>query len=236
MPVSPEAIPDTHPAVASLLTKITALGAKPKQGDFEDYEEFETKRDTWIEERARLRARVDSVREDVARRLTLEQAEANRAAKETTTRFEQTEAAARERHDDYDEQIQAAKDANIRVSDDIVTAMLESPHGGELRYYLCANPSEVSRLMTLTPHRQIVELGMIESRIAASLPEPAATRRPTARTTRAPEPQRNLIGDLASAGTRFKSPEEEMNHPATTQARYNQLRNEMDRQSGRRVM
>jgi hypothetical protein len=234
-PIVAEDVPDTHPRIAALLTKMTALGAKPKQGDFEDFEEFEEKRDKWIEDRATLRGRVESVREDVARQATLESDEANRAAADTASSFKLTEDHAREQHDDYDEQIAAAAKAGLRVSDDIATAILESPHGGELRYYLCAHPSEVDRIMALRPHRQIAELGIIESRIAASLPEQKPKARPTARVTKAPDPQQNLIGDLGGGGTRFKTREEEMNHPGTTLARYNVLRNQMDVETGRRT-
>lgn len=229
--VSADDVPDTHPQVAALLTKITALGAKPKQGDFPEFEDFEEKRDTWIEERARLRARVDSVREDVARRESLANDEAQRAAEETTTAFEATEATARTRHADYDEKISAARTAGINVSDDVVTALLESPHGGELRYYLCANPGEVARINALSPHRQVVELGIIESRITASLPaEPKTPARPGARVTHAPAPQRNLVGDLPSVAKK-----RDLNDPTLTQPEYNRLRDEMDRESGRRV-
>lgn len=234
-PVVADDIPDTHPAIKVLTDKITALGAKPKQGDFADFDEFEEKRDTWIEERARLRARVDSVREDVARRETLANDEAQRAAEQTTNAFQAAEGKARTRHADYDEQIEKAKTDGVRVSDDIVTALLESAHGGELRYYLCANRAEVDRLNKLSPHRQIAELGMIESRIIASLPTEPRGGRPAARSTKAPEPQENLIGDLSVPPT-FKSREEEMNDPRTTQARYNKLRNEMDAESGRRLV
>ncbi len=230
--VKPEDVPDTYPEIAALTTKITALGPKPKQADFADFDEFEEKRDTWIEERARLRARVDSVREDVARRETVAIAEAHRAAQETTTAFQASEATARARHADYDDKVKATIAAGLIVSDDLGRAILESPHGGELRYYLMANPAEVARLNALSPHRQLVEIGMVESRIAASLQpdgrhEPT---RPTARTTRAPDPQRNLVGELPSAARK-----KDLNDPSLTQAEYNRLRDEMDRESGRRV-
>lgn len=233
--VEAASVPDTHPQVAAALAAVTALGARPKQDDFPDFEVFEAAKDTWIEDRARLRMRVDVVREDVARRLSQEGTEANRAAQATKSAFAQAEEGCRTRHADYDEQVEAATKAGVRVSQDVAMAMLESPIGADVRYYLITHPKEITRIAALTPHRQVAEIGILEGRIAASIRQPSGrvltTGRP--RVSLAPEPQENLMGDLPSGGR--KSREEEMNDPRTTQVRYNQLRNEMDRESGRRT-
>lgn len=111
---------------------------------------------------------------------------------------------------------------------------MESPVGGEVTYYLVSNPQELARLNSLSPHRAIAELGVIEGRIqAAARTTPAAaapTPRPGARTTKAPEPQKVLLGDFSGA-----SRPKDLNDPNLTLAEYNRLRDEMDIDSGRRV-
>lgn len=229
--VEPDTIADTHPRIAAILAKITALGAKPKQADFADFEEFEEKRDTWIEERARLRARADSVREDVAHRETIALEEANRAAKTTQTSYETSVDASKGRHADYDDVMAAAREQGLTVSPDVRTALFESPDGGEVTYYLCKNPQEVTRLNGLSPHRQLAELGVLEGRIRASIKTPG--KAPLARTTRAPDPQDHLVGDLPSS--RKAREVEDFSDATLSQAEYNRVRDEQDRASGRRL-
>lgn len=227
-------VPDTHPEIAAILGKVTALGAKPKQGDFADFDEFEEKKDQWIETRAILKARVEIVREDVARRETHLIADANRAADETHSAFEQSIVAAKGRHADYDEVMNRVRDEGLRISRDLGQAAMESPIGADVLYYLATHPTEMARIDALSPNRQLAEVGLIEGHLAATIRPAASAQRPTARTTRAPDPQQHLVGDLPSRGS-FASRDEEMNHPSTTIARYNQLRNEMDVESGRRM-
>ena len=231
--IAASAIPDAHPEVAAVLAQRDALGPKPKQADFADFEDFEDKRDTWIEKRATLSARAESVREDVARRVSIEQGEANRAAAETAQSFQGTIAAAKARHADYDQTVQKATDDGLTLPRDVAQALMESPIGAEVMYYLAANPSEVHRINALpTANRKIAEIGILEGRVAAGLraaPTPAAAGRTPVRTTKAPDPQNVVLGDFSSAGKK-----KDINDPNLTLAEYNQIRNEMDVASGRR--
>lgn len=225
------AVPDTHPEVAAVLAEIAALGAKPKQADFADYDEFEEKKDAWIEQRGALRGKAESVRMDVARRASIEQAEANRAAAVTAKAFDKTVEAAKARHADYDEAMERTKTEGLHVSRDVGVALMESPIGADVMYYLASNPTEVHRINALSPARQIAEIGILEGRIAASLrQQPTTPTRPAARVTKAPDPQNVVLGDFSSAGKK-----KDINDPNLTLAEYNQLRNEMDEASGRRV-
>lgn len=235
--ITPDQVPDTHPELATMQTQIEALGAKPQQADFEDFDQFENARDQWIETRASLRAEMNTVRKDVARRESIALDAANRAASETADAFAQTVADARSRHADYDDAMDAAREQGLAVSRDLGQALMESPVGAEVLYHLVTNPSEVDRLAALSPTRALTELGMIEGRIAARLAgRPGAARpvsqqtRPVARTTRAPEPQRTVLGEMPSAPNRRN-----LNDPNLSQQEYNRLRDEMDRESGRRT-
>lgn len=230
--VTADQIPDTHPDIQAVRAKITALGPKPKQEDFTDFAEFEDKKDQWLEDRAFLRGREATVREDVARRETIATTEANRAAQATATAFEQSVAAAKGRHADYDDQMEAARTAGITVGSDVGTALMESAIGADVAYYLVTHPAEVERINALSPHRQIAEVGILEGRIAAAMrsPAPITATRPSARLTRAPEPQGTVLGDLSGTAKT-----KDINDPSLTQAEYNRMRDQMDRDSGRRT-
>ncbi len=228
--INPDDVPDTHPAVALVLKKISDLGPKPKQDDFEDFAAFEDKRDEWIEERARLRARADTVREDVARRESIALTTANRAAKATHDQWKTTVAASRARHEDYDEKMAAAREAGITLRRDVAQALMESEIGAEVIYYLVSNPAELTRINAIaSPHRALAEAGKLEGRIAAGIRKPAAGG-PAARTTKAPDPQSTLLGTERSDVGKGKS----LDDPNLSQAEYNRLRDEQDIQSGRR--
>lgn len=229
--IRPEDIPETHPELVAVQVEMTALGKKPVQGDFADFEEFEAKRDQWIEDRATLRSDLNAVRKDVARRETDAIATANRAAAETASAFEQSVSAAKVRHADYDDVMAHVRDDGITVGREIGHLLMESPHGGEVTYYLATHPAEVDRINTLSPARQLAAVVQIEDRLTATLGgRPGTPPRPTARTTRAPDPQVHLVGDLPSARTA-----KDLNDPSLSQAEYNRLRDQMDRESGRRL-
>ncbi len=229
--VKPEEIPDTHPELRAIDAALTALGEKPKQDDFDDFAKFEEARDTYIENRATLRAEKTAVRKDVARQETISLDDANRAAAQTASAFEVSVKAARERHDDYEDLMDAARKRGLQVSNDAGTAIMESEVGGDLAYYFAKYPAEVDRLNTLSPHRQVVEVGKIEARIqaAVSAQKVKEPSRSTARMTRAPEPQRTFVGDLPSAGAT-----KDLNDPSLSLAEYNRLRDQMDVDNGRR--
>jgi len=223
-------IPDTHPEVAKALKAITDLGPRPKQEDFADYNEFEEKKDEWIETRASLRTRADIVREDVARREAARVAAANRAEAEADAAFLASMTDAKTRHADYDTVMDAARTSGLEVQHHIGQAVRRSPIGAEVSYYLATHREEVTRLNGLDPHRAVAEVGKLEARLEAEITagkKPAAT---PGRVTKAPDPQRNLMGDLPTH-TQTK----DLNDPNLTQAEYNAIRNAQDRERGRPV-
>lgn len=233
-PVKADDVPDTHPEVAKALQAIDAIGPRPKSEDFDDYNKFEEARDEWIERRATARARINFVREDVARRETAALDDANREFHKLVEDYTQTVDRARERHEDYDDAMAAAEEQGLSVSQDMKDALMRSPEGGEVIYHLVTHPEEVARLNALPTSRALAELGKIESRIEASLKRQPASRqqpttgRPAARITRAPEPTGTTLGDLPSANNTG------LDDPNLSLAEYNRLRDQMDVQSGRR--
>jgi hypothetical protein len=227
--VKPTDIPETHPDLADLQAELAALGEKPQQDAFDDYSAFEAARDTWIENRATIRAEINSVRKDVARREAAALDEANRAAQEQIGRWEKAVNDARARHADYDSVMAAAN--HLTISRDMQIAMAESDLGADVAYHLAKHPAEVMRLNGLSTHRALAELGIIEGRLRAGLRStPPAPARPGARTTKAPEPQGTTLGDFAGPGVK-----RDLNDPNLSQAEYNRLRDEMDAQNGRYV-
>ncbi len=228
--IKPEQVPDTHPEIAEILARRQALGPKPKQDDFADFEEYETKLHEWLTESGALRGEERTARKGVAARLTTEHEQANRAVTETMERFAQSRAAAKARHADYDAVMDDASAADVRVLAHIKEGIAESDIGGELTYYLAKNTAELDRIQALPPVKGLVALGALEGRIRATMPRQATTTRTIARTTRAPLPQESLVGDgPAGAETR------DLNDPSLSMSEYNRLRNEMDEKSGRRV-
>lgn len=227
--IAPKDVPDTHPDVVAALKAVTDLGERPKQGDFEDFDAFEEAKDKWIEDRAIARAQVESVRKDVARRETARATEANRVEQQRRSAWSQTLAAAKARHADYDAAMEAANQAGLEVSNAIGAAVYDSPIGAELSYFLATNTDETKRLNGLTPSRALAELGKIEARLEAELTvTPVNTGGRSVRTTKAPDPQRNLADGLPS-----HTAQKDLDDPNISQAEYNKRRDAMDRASGR---
>lgn len=229
--ITPEQILDTHPEIAPLVASLAKLGAKPKQADFADLDEFEEKRDEWIGKKARLEARIDNTRDAVAARESTIRTQAKRDAAVVGVAYQRTERASRARHADYQTVMDTAKTAGWKVQPHLAQAIFESPQGAELAYYLAKNPKEVARLNVLTPHRGVVEIGIIEGRITAGSRGGIVARPPAAtRMTRASDPPRSLIdGHSGRVSTT------DLNDPNLSLAEYNHKRDEMDRQSGRRT-
>lgn len=223
-------VPDDHPELKAIDAEIAKI-VKPKQDDFDDFEKFEAARDQAIEDRAFLRSERERTKAAIAAHATQVHADADQKAATTAGAFDKSVRDAKARHADYDDLLAAAAARKLDVSEDLATAIFESEVGGELTYYLAKWPAEVTRLSGLSPHRQIIELGKIEARVQQALSkEPNRAAKPGARTTRAPEPQRFMVGDLPSGDT-----EKDLNDPNLSQQEYNRLRDKMDEASGRRI-
>lgn len=234
-PVKAETIPDTHPELAPALKALADLGPKPKQGDYADFDEFEEARDAWVEKKARLGARVDFVREDVARRETIALEQANRDFLDRAARHEESVRRAAARHEDYKDAMDRATEQGLDLPVELKEALMDSPEGGEVLYHLVNNPADVSRLNQLPRNRALAELGIIEGRVTAALKrqpqgqQPASQQRTAGRVSRAPEPQGTSLGDAPAVYS-----ETSLDDPNLSLAEYNRRRDAMDVRSGRR--
>lgn len=224
--VKPEDVPGNHPALADIAARRTALGAKPLQGDFDDFMEFEAKRDDWVAETGALRAEERLARQGVATQATIAAERANRDAEAARTAFTGRIDEARARHADYDTVMDAADDNDMRVLEHVKAEIMASEIGGELAYYLAKNPAAVDRLNALDARAVIREVTRLEDRIKATMPaKPGRQVRPV---TRAPRPQEHSI-DGDPGGVR----QIDLNDPNLPFAEYKAERARMDRASGR---
>jgi hypothetical protein len=119
----------------------------------------------------------------VDQRLREEQSKREREAEETAKAERQREygkrlAAAREKHEDFEDVLNSIKGTDLeRVHTDVVEYMQESEQGAELLYHLAKNPDVLDRLRKLSPRRFIAELGKLEAKWEQ--PAPAKEETPT---------------------------------------------------------
>ena len=91
------------------------------------------------------------------------------------------EEAARSSYDDYDEAIQDA--ADVFVSKSAIDAILDSPLGAEIRYYLAKHPDEAEATRGMSDVAAMRHIGKIEAKIEAQ-----KTNKPAVKASSAPAP------------------------------------------------
>lgn len=155
--------------------KPPVVEGEPNQENFDSYEEYIDARADWkFEQRLEQQRKEDR------------QKQATAAAQERAGKMADLADAARGKHEDYDEVLEAADD--IQVSASLRDALVESENLPELQYHLVKNPAEVARLNALTPIAAAREIGKLEAKLTAAPPvEPPATPKPKS-ATKAPEP------------------------------------------------
>lgn len=108
--------------------------------------------------------------------------EAKKAQQQQAKEWEARESEARSSMEDYDETFQDF--VSLRPSKDVVEAVIESPVGPAIAYYLGSNPDESKRISALSPKRQVIEIGKIELKIM----EPERKAVAPVKKTQAPPP------------------------------------------------
>lgn len=120
----------------------------------------------------------------------VQQMEAERKATEAQHRvlasWQEKQAAAADKYADFEEVV---GDSEAAISREMGQAIVESDYGADIAYYLAQHPEDAKRIASLSPIRQIVEIGKLEDRV--SKPAPKAI-------TKAPEP-------ITPAGSRAKA-------------------------------
>lgn len=119
----------------------------------------------------RVERGLDKVRGSVAQDLHSQAAERAWEAKQDVARSE---------YADYDEKVTAGAH-NWPCSPDMAEAIRTSDAGGKIAYHLASNPDEARRIVGLSPHAQIREIGKIEATLETAKPEGT-------KTTNAPKP------------------------------------------------
>ena len=153
---------------------------------------------------------------------TLDKREVNRLHKQATDAraeansarldaFHERAAEAREKFADFDDVVM--KPAQLPMSQDTQSLVLEMDESAEVIYHLAKNPSEASRINRLSEREKAFELGKIASRI---------TQAPPRKTTQAPTPVSAVAGKT-SGGSGF--------NPATASVQEFSDRYRKDRES-----
>lgn len=200
-------------------TKREKLGAKPKQEDFTDFDEYETKRDEWLEARGALRAQEELAHQGAASRVDLARQDATRAAQADSAAYEASKTSAAARHADYVEVMTKADADKLQLGANLHKPIVQSGEaGGEVTYYLAKNRAELARLNALDPIHAAVEIG----KLAATLMRAPGAREtpppPKKRISAAPDPQGTELGAASSVIT-------DDLEAATSQQEYNRMRN-----------
>ncbi len=163
----------------------------PKIEDFQDVNSFLEARDAWVLERARDEFRREQ--EQAAQRQQQESQQHGQqvAVMQAVERFKGAEADARDRHADYDTVAATPHMQALRqYRPDVARAVIDSPHGPDVVYYLGKNPAVAQQLASLNPFAAAREIGRIEQLFMQ--PKPQASQ--------APAPPRQVSGGNASAG------------------------------------
>lgn len=146
---------------------------------FETVEEYT---DYLVEKKlAEKMAKIDHAREQSEIKKTMD--EHVNSFKEKTEVFVQD-------HSDFYEIV---NDPNLRVTTSISDAIIESDLGPNIAYYLGKNPTELDRISKLTPYKQVMEIGKIETKLAPGVGGTAP------KISKAPAPAKPLKGGVSIA-------------------------------------
>jgi hypothetical protein len=148
----------------------TTPADKPKLETFQTYEEYVEAVTDW-----KLESRI---RREQAAVAEWQQREQQRAATET---WNERVAAAKKTLPDFDDVMEEGSDLPITPA--LQQTILESELGPQLAYHLAQNPQEVARLSKLSPIATAREIGRLEAKLSAD-----SAPKPTAKTSKAPEP------------------------------------------------
>lgn len=129
---------------------------------------------------------------------TTEQAETEQRAREVWDAHNSRLSEARAKYDDFDD---VAKDfGNVEIPRDAAIAIVEDENSADILYYLAKNEAEAKKLATLSPMKQIAEVGRIADKVraAAAAPAPKTPLR-TKPQSQAPEPIKPVGGSTSGS-------------------------------------
>ncbi len=190
-----------------------AIGAEPKQEDFEDYTEFRKAERTYDRKLAALDAREADAHVRAGETARTDAAAGAEAARKTFDTFSERQNATRSRHADYDAVMEAGKNIPFTGAyfKDIQRAVVEMEEGPELVYYIAKHPEELQKLQSQpSVYLALAELGRLASvataAVSAATAPAGATQTGPATTvvtakapvSKAPLPQGTTLGGGSS--------------------------------------
>lgn len=140
----------------------------PKMEDFGKYEDYVAAHAAHVarQESAKVMQNVNSAIEKASRNIEVQQ---------KLAAWNQREAQAREKYEDYDDVVHPD---DLPITEDMATAIFEMEDGTDVAYHLGRHPSEIERISKLSPVAQTIELGRIASRLAAPRGKPTSAPTP----------------------------------------------------------
>lgn len=164
---------------------------KPEPGDFESYEKYQEALMDWKLDQRHARDAEKQAEEEEANDL-----------KETEKVFYNRLEEFGNKNEDFFDLVINNKD--LKITEDMFNAVIDSEHAAEVLYHLGKNPEETAKIAALSPIAVIREIGKIEAQFTGNTePEPE----PKKKITKAPDP----ITPINGTGKAEKEPGEMSN-------------------------
>lgn len=136
--------------------KVVDSSEKPNPDNFESHSDYVEALTEW---------KIDQ--KDQKKTQESEANQAKQKAQEIGTAFKERLETFKEKHEDFDDLLEAATKPHLRLDDVAQHALIESEKSAELLYELAKNIPELERISKLSPIQQIKELGKIEARLTS---------------------------------------------------------------------
>lgn len=162
------------------------LGPEPEPAQFTDLVQYAKAIKEWVAEKTTR---------EVEDKQSKEKQDAARA--ETMKAWTERQAAARLELPDYTQKIDAA---DVRVSDQMREAIVESEVGPKILYHLAEHPEVAEAMSRLTVGRMLREFGKLEATLGGQAKPGAKSEAPVVEISKAPEPITPLKAVNAPAG------------------------------------
>ena len=139
----------------------------PAKGDFESYEDYTDARTKWLAKSESLKLEKTKIEGKESGKSEREkQADADNQFNEV---LEDVFKAGRDVHEDFEELVQ---DQNLKLTETMVLATLESDAGHEILYHLATNQEQSAKIAAMTPLQQAREIGKLETKIVKEEKKP----------------------------------------------------------------
>lgn len=158
----------------------------PRIEDFQDVNQFMDARDAWVREQTKSEVIRDLTEAQRRQNFEAQQHQRNIAIQQTVERFNAQEHDARTRYADYDAAVTSPLMQQVKqVRPDVIQAVIDSPHGPDVAYFLAKNPAKVQQIASLSQVAAAREIGRIEQMFMGQ----------KSQVTNAPEPPRIVGGE-----------------------------------------